>query len=313
MKALCVRIIVILLAACMILGVAGCSPSRPYELEKDDLDAKKSALENLAYGYHDRHRLDVLLPAPLGELQEDVPAFVLIHGGGWTGGDKSDFHYLRQLLNDNGYAAICINYKLIGDGAIYTDMLEDITSALNFLILNGKSLKIKTDKIALWGNSAGGHLALLYSYRNKLKSPIRLAMVVAQAAPTDFSDPAFYETDQTTLNSRLSLVSSLIGEQVITYDNLPLEISEASPITHALAGYIPTLLAHGEKDTIVPYTNATRLYDQLVGYGQPIKAELIGYPNSGHDLSNDPDKTDEAMQAMSQITAKYFPSAVLHE
>jgi len=51
-------------------------------------------LENQSYGPHERNKIDILLPA--GRSTSKTKILVLIHGGGWIGGDKSDF---SEILN----------------------------------------------------------------------------------------------------------------------------------------------------------------------------------------------------------------------
>ncbi|NCA92878.1 alpha/beta hydrolase [bacterium] len=278
---------------------------------KDNFDVTKSIYADVAYGESEKQKLDILLPSVLGDLTDPVPFFLLIHGGSWTGGDKSDYYFLKELLNNYGYAAVTVNYRLIGDGVTYKDMLNDIESALSYLKDNASVYKLKTDAVALWGGSAGGHLALLYGYKNRSLSPIPIAMIVSQVGPTDFTDENYYSaSDDKELKYRLNLISALTGVTMTENDignEYPEEIYDASPITHADINYPPTLMAYGEKDALVPFSNAQRLYDRLNGLNEN-KVKLVSFPNSGHDLSDDPDKTAEAQSVLAQAALRYFPS-----
>lgn len=273
------------------------------------VDVNQKAFYNLPYGESDMQKLDIFLPVKVKDLSKAIPVFVLIHGGGWAAGDKSDFYYFAEAINPNGYAAITINYRLTGSGAKYLDMLDDIGAALTYIKEYGAQYKLKTDKIALAGSSAGGHLALLYSYKMRTLSPIPISMVISMVGPTDFTDPAYYEEDK--LTDRLNIMEALTGiratEEEIRTNNLPAAYKDASPLTHVDNQFPPTLLAYGMKDELVPYTNATRLYNKLQSYNRPYSNYLVTFVNSGHGLDNDADKLEESMSVLAQAATFYLP------
>jgi len=104
---------------------------------------------------------------------------ILIHGGGWSTGDKATFSESLNFFADNGYACVTMNYRLADEEGIkLTQMLDDIASIINFISIKSVEWKISNDLFALAGHSAGGHLALLYSYlknnNNKIKTVISM-------------------------------------------------------------------------------------------------------------------------------------------
>jgi acetyl esterase/lipase len=109
--------------------------------------------------------LDVAMPKEHGGKPR--PAIVVIHGGGWLEGDKSSFSTPKNRPPGNiidfaklGFAAVTINYRLSGE-APFPAALHDCKCAVRWLRASAKKYQIDPDSIGAWGNSAGGHLALL--------------------------------------------------------------------------------------------------------------------------------------------------------
>ena len=98
---------------------------------------------------------------------ETRPGIVVIHGGGWLEGDKSSFtsrtHGVPGNIEDFaalGFVAVAINYRLSGE-APYPAALEDCKCAVRWLRAHAGEYRLDPDRIGAYGNSAGGHLALL--------------------------------------------------------------------------------------------------------------------------------------------------------
>jgi acetyl esterase/lipase len=97
------------------------------------------------------------------------PSIVVIHGGGWLEGDKSSFASREQGVPGNivdfaalGFVAVTINYRLSGE-APFPAALEDCKNAVRWLRAHARDYDLDPDHIGAFGNSAGGHLALLLS------------------------------------------------------------------------------------------------------------------------------------------------------
>lgn len=243
--------------------------------------------ESILYGNDPRqilelaHRKDVINPQT---------AVLFIHGGSWIGGDKAIMRRYQDLVLDNGYIYVSMNYRFITSGADYLDMLDDITLALTFLSDYADDLMINPEKIALVGESAGAHLATLYAYRNKTTSPIEVSFVMAMVPPVDFTDPAFITYGDPTLQLFLAnglMGTSIEGPESLALSGYPTSWVDASPISH-LDKAIPTLVAYAGMDELIPISNMERFIDQANELNAPV--ETIFFENSGHSLSADPDK-----------------------
>ena len=93
------------------------------------------------------------------------PAVLLIHGGGWSSGDKSLLVPMAEKLSANGYVTASLEYRLSPE-AKYPAAVYDIKAAIRWLRANAKVYNIDTNKIAVLGCSAGGHLAALVGTTN---------------------------------------------------------------------------------------------------------------------------------------------------
>ncbi|MDR1792698.1 MAG: alpha/beta hydrolase [Bacteroidales bacterium] len=241
--------------------------------------------EDIEYGNHAKQKLDISLPQ--NTALSTFPVMLCIHGGAWNAGDKKDFDYVKESLNNAGVAYVSINYRFIDDNANCVNMLDDIALALNFLKNNAQKYQLRSDKIALWGNSAGGHLALLYAYSRQ--SPINVAFVIGQVAPADFSDSNFFTPTGVYL---LDGINALCNTQVTAAQLLapgfspPQQWIDFSPLYNAKTDSPPTILAYGGKDALVPYSNAVKMTQRLSDLG--VVHQLITFPDSGHGLENDP-------------------------
>lgn len=238
---------------------------------------------------HGQQKVDLYLPRG----KDEVALLLHIHGGGWTDGDKRDYRLTCYNVAKSGYplAAATMNYRMLnGKGASsYTDMLDDIDAALKALKADAAKKGAEIKKVALTGDSAGGHLALLYAYKYAQSAAIPIAFVASNVGPTDLTDMAAFESVNSSWIS--PLIGKLIGESVsITEDNIAQytdKLQAASPLYQATASAPPTLLAYGYKDELVPYTNGRNMDAKLTELG--VEHEYFEFPNSGHGLSGDSD------------------------
>ena len=112
-------------------------------------------LEYVPGGGHAR-ALDLFVPE---KITGAVPVVVWIHGGAWTGGDKTDGGSGVFLVRQ-GYAVACINYRL-GRNVAFPDQIYDCKAAVRWLRAQASEYHLDPDHIGAWGVSAGAHLAAL--------------------------------------------------------------------------------------------------------------------------------------------------------
>ncbi len=91
-----------------------------------------------------------------------VPVVLLVHGGGWHSGARRHMEHFAEVLRAHGYAAYSIDYRLVPER--HPAQLDDVLAALSWLRANARGLNIDPQRIAIWGYSAGAHLAALAGY-----------------------------------------------------------------------------------------------------------------------------------------------------
>ena len=124
-------------------------------------------LNDVAYrpGGGNEWTMDISMPAEAADGLR--PAIVVIHGGGWIQGDKSSFSrpqvsppgHIRNFARQ-GYVAATINYRLAPQSP-FPAAIHDCKNAVRFLRAHAKEYGIDPNRIGAWGNSAGGHLAMV--------------------------------------------------------------------------------------------------------------------------------------------------------
>ena len=233
---------------------------------------------------------------------------MLIHGGGWIGGDKEGYEgALKTGCNELGYAAAAINYRYISENTDINDIMDDIDASLSKIREVAASKGITVNKVLLTGSSAGAHLSMLYAYSRKDTAPITPAAVVSNCGPTDLSDENFFINNDLGNEEVMSLLFSYACGQKFTYAeraNAKEALKAVSPLYYVDENTVPTVINHGQKDTIVPYSNATAIVEKFEQYG--VKYDFNSYPNSGHELGNDPENIDIADELLFKYIKTYL-------
>jgi acetyl esterase/lipase len=248
---------------------------------KDSLPA--ASYLNVSYGDDLQQKLDVYLPA---SRDENTRMLIVIHGGGWSGGDKSDFNsYITEFQRRlPGYAFANLNYRLVRpDGNYFPTQENDIRKAVGFLKGKTGEYKISQNFVYL-GISAGAHLALLQAYKHT--DLIQSRGVVSFFGPVDL-ERLYLESD----NDIPDVLKSIMNA---TLESNPNIFYESSPINYVSSNSPPTLMLHGDKDMIVPLEQAYLLRDKLQEFG--ISNKLVVYPGQGHDGWIGADLQDSFMQ-----------------
>lgn len=237
-----------------------------------------------AYGADPKQKMDIYLPAGRTGATKVI---VLIHGGGWETGDKSEMNYYKNLLRAKWPdAAIAnINYRLTSNPSIhYNQIMSDVASTVNMMV-NNKTNFVISDTLTMVGASAGAHLAMLYTYKYNSNNYVR--------AVADFFGPAKL-SDWSWYNSFNPWVGKAVKDVLIQFNGAPWDVplyDSNSPYSVATAQSKPTIIFHGTLDVIVPLYQSQWLRGQLNTLGVP--NEYYEYFLDGHGFKNT--NTDDAM------------------
>jgi acetyl esterase/lipase len=242
---------------------------------------------NLVYAAPKGVELHLDLARP-GHGQGPFPLVVCYHGGGWQIGHRAMHEDTIRLLARHGFAAATVSYRF-APAHRYPAQLEDATSALGFLCRHAQDYRLDPKRVALLGDSAGAHLALLAGLKPR-ESPVRA--IVNYFGPTDFRAWALSPLGELLVRISFQKDSAgLVRDLLGTADRMAPILAEASPVTHVSAGDPPVLTFHGTLDALVPVSQARLLHDALKKAGVPERLELIeGAPHGWNGRTKE--KTD---------------------
>jgi len=210
---------------------------------------------DVSYGIHEQHTYDLYLPA--GRSSEFTKVIMLIHGGGWTSGDKSDMTGIVSAIQNlhPGYAIVNVNYVLATmEIPAFPNQFLDIKTIITKLTNEKNELQINPE-FGLIGVSAGAHIAMMYDYFYDTGNKVKFVANIV--GPTDFDDPFYAENPDFEF-----LLALLVDESAYPPGT---DYSQAiSPLYQVSASSSPTCLFYGTVDPLVPVSNGINLHQKLV-------------------------------------------------
>jgi acetyl esterase/lipase len=237
---------------------------------------------NIAYNNDTlaKHILDIYVPP---NVKGKVPLVIFIHGGGWLVNDKyADMGYMKKTVAEiinSGYALASIDYRFATQ-AIFPAQIQDCNSAVSFLYDNAEKYGFDTERFALMGFSAGGHLASFQGLSNN----DQVDEFFMPGTSRDFSFTAvvdFYGPSELILFPGAidpkSPEALLIGAAPLDRPDLA---KTASPTTYVDENDPPFLIIHGEKDDLVSPRQSQLLSSWLTVKG--VENELIMVKDAPH-------------------------------
>ncbi len=260
---------------------------------------------NIEYGFQERNKMDIYVPENANQ-REYNGAILYIHGGSWTSGNKEDMNENCIKLAEKGYITATMNYTLVsetGNANAFT-MLDEVDLAIKRLKHFSDEKNLNITKLATSGYSAGGHISALYAYTRPQDSAIELVFTANQVGPSDFH-PENWD-GQYGEGMAYSLVAQLAGVRLedISSDIAEDIIVSVSPACNITSSSVPSLVAYGGTDMIVPKGNADATKKALEENG--VEHTFILYPLSNHGLKLDPTKAREYDETLVSFCEKFF-------
>ena len=231
-------------------------------------------------------KLDIYLPANRPKDARS-PGIVIIHGGGWAGGDKAasrEFNIGTNLAKA-GYVCASVNYMLDA-GKRWPTNLQDCKNAVRFLRKYAERYQVDSDNIGVIGGSAGGHLALMVAYTAGVPelepSAPYPGVSSAVKAVVDMYGIANLATRRKTDADGNPIGAFWRSSNMISGspEENPAAWRLASPIFHIKKDSPPTLILHGTKDTTVDRAQSVELAAKLKQHG--VEHRLILIEGIGH-------------------------------
>ncbi|KIA88453.1 alpha/beta hydrolase [Kaistella jeonii] len=246
-----------------ILGMVFTSCSTKFKTIEENGSKK---IYNIKYGDHQQQRMDVFLPA---NYSKETPVVMIVHGGGWKFGYKEHMKMIQNFLFENNIPSINIDYRLMTKEIRYQEQVEDISKAISKSNELSESWNLKPSNYILLGESAGGHLALLYGYQN----PQEIKKLISMSSPTDLYSERYQKSKYYKISK--GVFQKVVGEK---FDSNLEAFKKASPVANV--SNIPTLIFQGDRDFLVNKSQGLALDSVLTSKNIPHK--LIFMKDSGH-------------------------------
>lgn len=255
-----------LLAALVVaLGVVVWAGRDTSPHQRSPLDVNAVADLDVRYGPAERNVLDVYTPSTEGPH----PVIVYFHPGGWVDGDKS-WSIPIWDWTEQGYAVVSANYTLAREPGTIHDSVDSAETAVQFVIAEGDRWDLDTDRLGVFGFSAGGHLAVMLSQRD-----LPISAVALVGAPTNLLgllDPATAFFDGRSGPEVPSVMRERLG--CAPSASCVADANLMSP-TEGAAGAAPVLIVHGGADPIVDSSHAVDLERSLRDQGAEVELVIV--------------------------------------
>ncbi len=241
------------------------------------------------YQPHDSMQREPLADAPSRPLS---PAVIVIHGGSWSGGEKSDFATYDRWLAAGGRVVFDVEYRLANSAQRFPAQLADIKCAIAWVKNHAAQYRVDPERLALLGRSAGGQLALLAAYTandptlqpgscNAQETSVRA--VISFYGPTDLAWDYSHPGRPDVINTP-HVLENYLG---VSPASAPQAYASASPIEHVSTQSPPTLFLHGGHDQLVRPENVERIIPKLAAAGVPFSYVYLPWANHGFDYNFD--------------------------
>lgn len=235
-------------------------------------------VSDIEYGVADGYslRLDAVLPDGPGPY----PAVLVVHGGGWRGGDKRQFARPAQMLAEAGFAVFSANYRLAPPGGQwhFPAPLEDLRMAMLWIRANAAEYGADATRVGALGGSAGGNLVLMLGTTGE-PGRDRADAVASWSGPTDFRTLGGARGD--------AIAANYIGCALAACPEL---WDAASPIAHVDAGSAPSYIANSGAE-LTPLRQATDMAAALERAGVPVTLRIL--PGNRHSQAFAADVIEE--------------------
>lgn len=270
---------------------------------RPDIDpAMLAEVRAVTYSARDGTPIRAYLTLPKGREAKGLPLIILPHGGPYGIRDKLDYSNEVQLLANRGYAVLQPNYRgsggfgeafeELGKGEIGRRMQDDLDDAMDWAVAEGLA---DPQRVCLVGSSYGGYAALWGAIRN----PERYRCAASFAGVTEWDRMIAYNRSFLTRQGRRKWRERIQGEDP------DFDLDSVSPARRAADVTRPILLAHGRKDSTVPFTQFREMRNALQNAGVR-QAQYLEIEEAGHGFF-EPEQEQEWYDALVAFLARHNP------
>ncbi|HEX6478939.1 MAG TPA: alpha/beta hydrolase [Ktedonobacteraceae bacterium] len=272
---------------------------------------------DVVYGTHQDREMHLDIYQPTGTTNQRT-AILVLHGGGWAGGDKKLMQPRCEALASRGFTALAVEYRFLGEIA-WPGQLHDVKTAIRWTRAHASELDIDPNKLVLQGHSAGAHLSLLAAgtfgkpefdpdfATEPPAGPISAVvayypparLVAGRTMPDLSAGPPTREAIQAIRGADGSIPAAMLLGPAGTEE----EAASASPITYVTEGFPPTMLFHGTADMLVAHASSLSLFEKLQEAQVP--SELHIFSGVNHEFDITPSLTEVSTAVVASFLNRY--------
>ncbi len=213
-------------------------------------------------------------------LTGPAPAILLIHGGAWMLGDRTQLKGYGFLFGREGYVCVAMQYRLSGQ-AKWPAQMQDVQAALAWMHENHQKLGIDPNRIAMLGHSSGGHMALMAAGQNLVTGGPKTCGIISFYAPVELTKGAEWLKEP---------IEKMLGK-----DAGADAYAKASPINLVKPGFPPTLILQSSTDDIVPRQQSLIMYEKMLAAGCPVELHMFDRIQHALDASKEMSRLSVAL------------------
>lgn len=232
--------------------------------------------------------LQIITPYRFMSEGEKFPLIVFVQGSAWF---KQDCYMnVPQLARfaHRGYVTAIVEYRHSGISP-FPAQIQDAKTAIRFLRKNADKYNIDPDKVYIWGDSSGGHTALLagitckddiFDTEDYNVYSCQVDGIIDFYGVTDITDEKGFPSTQNHQKHDSPEGQLLGGKDVLENPELAAPTIVMNHISEDKA-IPPILIFHGTKDSIVSYRQSVALYEKLKSCGKEVEFYAVNEANHG--------------------------------
>lgn len=241
-----------------------------YRERAQTVQARLNPILNVTYGSEIIQKLDIYTP----KSAKKMPVLISVHGGGWTIGSKTPWAIPAEILMSNGISSVSIDYGLAPQYRM-NEIISHVRHAVAWVYKNIAQYGGDPNRLYIYGISAGAHLASTTLMPNWHK---------------EFALPEDVIKGLVAMSGIYDLCPIVHAPQIKLQKALQMTLEESfrdSPLYHLPKHSIPSIIAYGEKEPLIPFRLEAQHYaHQLQKAGCPVS--LIEVPDANHfDMINE--------------------------
>jgi acetyl esterase len=238
------------------------------------------------------------------------PSVFMVHGGGFTIGDRSQARNWDRWLAQRGYAVFDVDYRL-APPVSWNLAAQDVACAMVWVQAHARTYHLMADHVLIAGESAGGSVALQVGYGlgdgtvvSSCGGSVSQPVAVLAMYPVDDFDLAW--------NENLKLGPIALRETYVTYiggspTQFPDRYRAVSAIPHVRHGLPPTFIGYGEHDHVIPVLGHIELAGKLTAAGVANSVLAMPYGEHGYEVFWGSIGAQITRHVVSDFLSRYFP------